>query len=474
MHSTDPCIIIGAGPAGLTAGYELEKHDMPCIIVEKEAHTVGGIARTTEYKQWRFDIGGHRFFTKVDRVMTLWKEILGDDFLRCKRLSRIYFHKRFFYYPMRPLDVLKKLGSFRSSRALLSFAKAQLFPIKNEISFRDYIVNHFGTYLYTIFFQHYTEKVWGIPCEQIRADWAAQRIKGMSLGSAIKTAFFGNKKQITSLIDSFYYPRLGPGMMWEKLRDRLQASGQAIFLFHSIPVRIEHDGERVKSITIRNSATREETTLPCSAIISSMPLRELIPLFSPALTTELQEAARRLRYRDFLLVALVLKKQDIFPDNWIYIHDPDVDVARIQNFKNWSLDMVEDPTTTCLGMEYFTFTSDPLWMASDDALLKKAADELERIGLGKKADVVDGHVVRMEKTYPIYDESYHEVIKTIQNGLSPLKNLYPVGRNGMHRYNNQDHSMLTAMLAVENLLGANHNLWEVNTERVYHEEDHHV
>lgn len=465
-NNKDLVIIIGAGPAGLAAAYELNKRNQPFLIIEKENNTVGGIARTVQYKKYRFDIGGHRFFTKVDRVMNFWKTILGDDFLVCNRLSRIYFDKQFFYYPIKPFDVLQKLGILRSLRAIISFAVAQIFKNKKEESFRDYIVNHFGEYLYEIFFKTYTEKVWGIPCEQIRADWAAQRIKGVSFISILKTSLLGNHNNIKSLIEEFYYPKYGPGMMWNKTLELALQNGNSGIRFQTSPVNIFTKNRSVQSIEIKNSDGKNEI-IACKAIVSSMPISELVGIISPKLSTITQNNAKLLTYRDFILVALIINQDKIFPDNWIYIHEPEVYVGRIQNFKNWSSHMVEDDTSTCLGMEYFVSKGDKLWSMSDKELISLASNELVRLGFTDANRIIDGSVVRMEKTYPVYDKNYPSAIETIKNDISAIKNLYTVGRNGMHRYNNQDHSMLTAMLAVDNIFGANHNLWEVNVERTY-------
>lgn len=464
-----PVLIIGAGPAGLTAAYDLTKRGVPFILVEKDS-VVGGIARTVRYKGYRFDIGGHRFFTKVSRVHDLWKEILGDDFLKRPRLSHIYYKRKFFLYPIKPVDVVKKLGFFESAFAGLSYFKAKLFPRKREISFEDYIVNHFGWRLYKTFFKSYTEKVWGIPTTEIKAAWAAQRIKGLSFTSIIKTAFFGNRKgSIASLIEEFYYPKYGPGMMWEKTLERIEASGVGEVHLTSQPLKLYHKGGRITEALLNIQGVERRVLV--SNVISSMPIGELFRLMEPRLSVDSQAAADSLNYRDFITVALVLNKKDLFPDNWIYIHDPSVLVGRIQNFNNWSPYLVPNTETTCLGLEYFCFTSDDIWKKTDAELITLASEEIEKVGLAGRRDIIDGAVVRMEKTYPIYDDAYEKAMPTIKETFTRFGNLYPVGRNGMHRYNNQDHAMYTAMLAVENIAdGARHNLWDVNVEMVYHEE----
>lgn len=467
---SDQTIIIGAGPAGLTAAYELAKRKAKSLVVEKDS-VVGGIARTVEYRGYRFDIGGHRFFTKVPGVMKMWKDVLKEDFLKRPRLSHIYYKKKFFLYPIKPLDAFYKLGAKESILSAFSFFLSRIRKRAKEESFEDYIVNHFGKRLYLHFFKSYTEKVWGISCKEIKAEWAAQRIQGLSLASLIKTAFLGNRGgKIKTLIEEFYYPRLGPGMMWQKTRDLIEKSGYGKIAFNSKPVEIAHDGREVAAVKIRFSDGTERA-IETRALISSMPLSELFGLFSPKLAEEEHRAALSLNYRDFITVALVVDRKDMFPDNWIYIHEPEVKMGRIQNFKNWSPEMVADASKTCLGLEYFCFKTDPIWQMKDEDIITMARKELVKIGLAKNEEVLDGRVVRMEKTYPVYDSAYEKAMPIIKKALARFSNIYPVGRNGMHRYNNQDHAMYTAMLAVENILdNAHHDLWSVNVERVYHEE----
>lgn len=467
--TSKPVLVIGAGPAGLTAAYELSKMGRRSIIVEK-SDVVGGISRTVLYKEYRFDIGGHRFFTKVDRVNRMWHEVLGDDFIKRTRLSHIYYQRKFFLYPIKPLDVLFKLGIGESFLAGLSYIKAKVFKRPDDGSFENYIVNNFGYRLYNTFFRSYTEKVWGMPCTEIKASWAAQRIKGLSVTSLITTALFGNRdNKVKSLIEAFYYPKLGPGQMWEKTLDLVLASGLCEMHFNSEVTVLRHKKGVVHEAVVKTP--EGEQTIAVDSIVSSIPIKTLFELFSPTLPTKALEAARALSFRDFITVALVLKKKDLFPDNWIYIHEPEVLVGRIQNFNNWSPYMVPDNGTTCLGLEYFCFDTDPLWHTPDKELIARGADELDKIGLAKKSDVIDGAVVRVGKTYPVYDSAYEKAMPLIRDAFTRLPNVYPVGRNGMHRYNNQDHAMLTAMLAVENIVSnAGHNLWDVNVERVYHEE----
>ncbi len=465
-------IIIGGGPAGLTAAYELGKEGIKCTVLEKD-EVVGGLSRTVNYKGYLFDIGGHRFFTKVKVVDDLWREILPQDkFLTRPRLSRIFYKKKFFYYPLRAVNALLGLGFFNSVLILLSYLKAQMFPEKPEESFEQWISNRFGKRLYNIFFKTYTEKVWGIPCSEIRADWAAQRIKGLSLISAIRNALLQkqsdeNGEVIKTLIDKFEYPEQGPGMMWETVAAKVEQAGNRVQLGAEVDNIFWANG-KIVAIEIRTGDERQ--TLCGTDFISSMPVRELIQRLQPPAPLVVQQAANSLSYRDFLTVAVVVNQRDLFPDNWIYIHDETVKVGRIQNFKNWSPQMVPDDSKTCLGLEYFCFEGDGLWTMSDAELIDLAKQELQVLGLAKAADIEDGAVVRMPKAYPVYDSVYAEALQTVRDFLKAFPNLQLVGRNGMHRYNNQDHAMLTSMLAVKNILGANHDLWQVNVDQEYHEE----
>ena len=464
-------VIIGAGPAGLTAAYQLCKAGIPSLILEKD-RVVGGISRTVNYKGYHFDIGGHRFFTKVKAVDAMWHEVLAEgQFLRRNRLSRIFYNKKFFNYPLVASNALMGLGVWNSTLIFLSYVRAQVFPEKPEETFEQWISNRFGKRLYRIFFKTYTEKVWGIPCNQIMAEWAAQRIKGLSLLAAVKSALIKKPQRkgavIKTLIDAFDYPELGPGMMWDTVRKIVERDGSELQLDAGVGKIFWSEG-RVDALqtTIDGKPERIEGT----HFISTMPIRELIQKFDPPVPDAVLNAAEALNYRDFLTVALIIKQPELFPDNWIYIHDADVKVGRIQNFKNWSPSMVPDPEKTCLGLEYFCFEGDGLWTMPDSDLIELGKKELGLLGLATPSDVIDGAVVRMPKAYPVYDGTYAEALQVVRDFLDDVPNLQLVGRNGMHKYNNQDHSMLTAMLAVKNILGANYDLWQVNAEQEYHEE----
>jgi protoporphyrinogen oxidase len=449
----------------LTAAYELVKEGYRPLVFEK-SDQVGGISRTETYKGYRFDIGGHRFFTKVGEVEAFWHEVMGDDFVEVVRLSRIYYGGKFYPYPLKLFDTLLNLGPLESAHILMSYLRAKIDPYPEENNFKQWVSNRFGRRLYEMFFETYTEKVWGIPCTKIRADWAAQRIKGLSLRKAVTKALFGRSEE-TSLINEFHYPVLGPGMMWENVQERVEAAGGTVRLESEV-VEVVHQGQRVTHLVIQDEERCYKVT--GDYIINSMPITHLVERLRPAPPAPVRQAARGLAYRDFLIVALILDEPDVFPDNWIYVHSPEVRVGRIQNFKNWSPAMVPDPSMTCLGMEYFCSRGGDLWGRSEDELIALASQELEKIGLGEANRVVDGTVIRQPMAYPVYDGTYLGHLDVIREYLQEFENLQTVGRAGMHRYNNQDHSMLTAMLAVRNILGEEHDVWNVNVERSYHEE----
>jgi protoporphyrinogen oxidase len=459
--------VLGGGPAGLTAGYLLSKQGKPVVVLEA-SDMVGGIARTEVRDGYRFDLGGHRFFTKVSEVDALWHEIMKEEFLRRPRQSRIYWNDKFLEYPLQGMDVIRKLGFVELVRCGLSYLFAAVKPKGREETFEQWVSNRFGKRLYQHFFKTYTEKLWGVPTEEIRAEWAAQRIKGLSFFSAAKAAFFGNKgNKIKSLISEFNYPRYGPGQMWEQMTSDIRAMGGEVRLNAPVTrIRLGADG-RVAELVAGGE------TLTPSHVISSLPLRTTVGITEPEAPVEVRDAARGLRYREFLTVLLVIEGEDLFPDNWIYIHQPGVRVLRIQNFRSWSPWMVpEGSDAASIGMEYFCFEGDELWNMADDDLVAMASREIEKLHLAQAKNVRFGFVARVHKAYPIYDVEYAERVATIRSWLTTIPNLIQVGRNGLHRYNNSDHSMLTAMRAVDNiLLGSHHDIWAVNAESVYHEED---
>ena len=467
---------MGAGPAGLTAAYELLKHEVPITIVEKDPQYVGGLARTVEHNGFRFDIGGHRFFSKNQEVEDLWTEILGTEMLTRDRLSRIYYRGRFFAYPLKAANALWNLGPLETIRCLASYARARLRPIKNPRSFEDWVRNQFGWRLYSIFFKTYTEKVWGISTTELSADWAAQRIKSLDLWLVLRTALLPNRRPrnrgeiVSTLIDSFRYPRFGPGQMWERVAEISRQKGSPV-LFGRTVDRIKHEHGTVRSVVTRTASGDLEEHAG-TEFISSIPVRELIARLEPPAPAEVRQASESLSYRDFISVALMINKADVFPDNWIYIHDPSVRVGRIQNFKNWSPAMVPDQSKTCLGMEYFCFEGDGMWTSDDATLVDRARSELAQLDICSPADVFDGVVVRQRKAYPVYDDAYQAHVDVVRDYLSTqLTNLHLAGRNGMHKYNNQDHSMMTALLVARNIAtGSSYNPWKVNAEAVYHED----
>jgi protoporphyrinogen oxidase len=467
LRPGDRVLVCGAGPAGLTAAYRLAQQGASVCVVEADSQ-VGGLARTCRYKEYSFDIGGHRFFTKFQPVQALWEDLLGEELIDVPRLSRIHYKGRLFQYPLRAVDALRGLGLWAASRVLLSYVWGRLYPSQREENFEQWVSNRFGGELYRIFFKTYTEKVWGIPCTEIRSEWAAQRIQGLSLARAIfsATPLQRRSNDIRTLIDSFKYPRLGPGQLWERCRDRIRSQGGQVLLQHRVD-GFETNGRRVVAARIRTS--EGERRLEAEHFISTLSLRASMRAFGAAAPTGARAAAERLSYRDFILVALVVEGANLFPDNWIYVHTPGVAVGRIQNFNNWSAALVPVANTTLLGMEYFCNHGDPLWSKSDEELIALATRELEYLGF-TGGGVRDGTVVRVLEAYPVYDSIYRECVRTVRDFVDGLENFHTIGRNGMHKYNNQDHSMLAAMMVVDNLNGANHDVWSVNSDFEYHEE----
>jgi protoporphyrinogen oxidase len=462
-------VIIGAGPAGLTAAYQLGKAGRAATVLEAD-QVVGGISRTVERDGWRFDIGGHRFFTKVDAVEAFWHEVLPDeDFMLRPRKSRIYYQGKFYDYPLKAGNALRNLGLVEAARCVASYAWARLRPPPHQEMYEDWLIARFGSRLYHHFFKTYTEKVWGHPPAEMPADWAAQRVKNLSLASAVVNALAPrrNQKEITSLIEEFQYPRLGPGMMWERCQELVEKQGSEVVLGARVS-RIRHEGGRARSVVAEIAG--EQVEYPATAVISSMPIAELVHAFDPAVPEDVRRAADDLYYRDFLTVALVVPASAVpWDDNWIYIHDTTVKTMRIQNFGSWSPYMVKEGRNV-LGLEYTVEEGDADWRAPDEDLVRRGAEELGRLGLLDPSQVEAGYVVRMPKAYPYYDLDYAANVDRIRAWLAAnAPNVHPVGRNGMHRYNNQDHSMYTAMLTVENLLGADHDVWSVNVEDEYHE-----
>lgn len=458
MKGDRSVVIIGAGPAGLTAAYESAKQGIRPLVFEKENH-IGGLARTEIYKGYRFDIGGHRFFTNIEAVERLWQEVLGEELLAVKRLSRIYYQGRFLNYPLNLSNTISNLGFTESLLILLSYLKAQWLPYRQEKTFERWVINRFGRRLYRMFFKTYTEKVWGISCTALQADWAAQRINGLSLRTVLSNLLFRTNRAKT-LIDKFQYPRLGPGAMWDELQNRVERLGGQVHL-NSDVIRLRQKGHVIQTILVKND--KGITEIPGNDFISAMPLGELIPRWDPQPPREVVEAAKKLRYRAMILVGLIVNRETLFPDQWIYVHSPKAKVGRIQNFKNWSAAMLPDPAKTSLGMEYFCSEGDEIWSMSDARLLELAMNHLSLMGWTTLGAPREGLVFRQAKAYPVYDSGYQERLEIIHRFLSTIPNFQSVGRGGIHRYNNQDHSMYTAMLAVKNLFGEGHDLWSVNT-----------
>ena len=462
-------IIIGAGPSGLTAAYELlNKSEILPVILEATGD-IGGISKTVNYKGNRIDIGGHRFFSKSDKVMSLWQNIL--PMMTRTRLSRIFFLRKFFDYPVSlNLKTIKNLGLIRITKIGFSYLKAAIFPIKNEKNLEEFFINRFGRELYNTFFKDYTEKVWGVPCTEIKPDWGAQRIKGLSITKAI--LHFFRKTNETSLIDSFLYPKFGPGQMWEKVSEIVSSKGGQLYLNHKV-IKLKTTQNRITQVIAQNTATGEISTFDCDYCISTMPVRDLIDSLETEVPETVKNVANGLIYRDFKTVGLLLNKLKVdMPDNWVYIQERDVKVGRLQVFNNWSSYMVNDASKVWLGLEYFCNQDDELWTMPDQEFIKFAKDELQKIDIIDKRDVLDAVVIAMPKAYPAYFGTYDK-IHFIKDFIDKVENLYLIGRNGMHRYNNMDHSMLSAMQAVHNIINnitTKDNIWNVNAEETYQEE----
>jgi protoporphyrinogen oxidase len=472
-------LIVGAGPAGLTAAYLLTKEQAGSVVVlEENPRYVGGISRTEVANGYFFDIGGHRFFSKSQEVEDLWREMLPDDFIERPRTSRILYRGKFYSYPLRAFEALSNLGLIESALCVLSYAKARLFPHRQMRSFHDWVASRFGERLFGIFFKTYTEKVWGMSCDAISADWAAQRIKGLSLSVAIVAAIRKSIRLqpraasgVKTLIESFRYPRRGPGMIWEAAARRVLERGGTIAMGHAVR-RFDWDEQAgLWSVTAFDAASASERVFRARRIISSAPMRDVVNNISPRPVSAAR--ASGLKYRDFLTVALFLKSKARFDDNWIYIHDPTVKVGRIQNYASWSPDMVPSQDKGCLGLEYFCFEGDGLWSMSDDDLVRLATAELAQLGLAEPGQIAGGHVVRQQKAYPVYDDAYQANVEAVRQEFETrFPTFHFVGRNGMHKYNNQDHAMMTAMLTVRNIVAGKpvYDVWRVNEDAEYHEE----
>ena len=470
-------LVIGAGPAGLTTAYTLAKAGRDIHVIEQDPVYVGGISRTVNYKGFLFDIGGHRFFSKSKEVVDLWNEILPDDFIDRPRLSRIFYKGKFYAYPLKAFEALRNLGLVESIACVASYGLARAMPVKDPKTFHQWVRNQFGERLFAIFFKTYTEKVWGMGCDEISADWAAQRIKGLSLMGAIMDGLRRSLKlgksrgsaATKTLIESFRYPRRGPGMMWEAAAAKFQAMGGTIEMGTTLESLSYDEARKLWTVTATEQSGQRRTYL-ARDIVSSAPIQDLMGRLSPKPLSLFH--ARSLKYRDFLTVVLIGRPQEELPDNWIYIHDPSVKVGRVQNFRSWSPDMIPDGVSTCLGLEYFCFEGDGLWTASDEELVALGTKEIAAIGLMKPEAIYDACVVRQKKAYPVYDETYADNVEMIRREIAlRFPTLHLVGRNGMHKYNNQDHAMMTGMLTAQNIISGEkiYDTWQVNEDAEYGE-----
>ncbi|HTL48920.1 MAG TPA: NAD(P)/FAD-dependent oxidoreductase [Verrucomicrobiae bacterium] len=460
--STPKALILGAGPAGLSAAHELSNHGVSCHVVDRHTQ-VGGLCRTLDFEGYRFDIGGHRFLSRSVEVNDLWKNVLGQELLTKSRKSRIYFRGQFYDYPLHPWKTLQKLGPVEAARCIASYLGAQLSGGTDSGSFENWMIRRFGRRLYENFFKSYTEKVWGIPCSRLSSDWAAQRIQELSLQKAIHQAFFSDReRKIKTLSDRFYYPRLGPGQFCERLKAICETKHVNFHLEREI-AEVQTQGRRVRSVISASGGRKENHE--ADYFLSSIPLPVLVEKLSPRPPKEILEAAASLSFRSFISVNLIFNSPDLFDDHWIYVHSPDVKAGRVQNYKNWSREMVPDDQTTSLGVEYFVFEGDELWNKSDEALIRFAADELAVLGLADKSRLVKGFVAKIPKAYPVYGPGYKNSVRILRDYLAGFENLQVMGRAGLFRYNNSDHAILTGLFAARNVLGEGHDLWTVDPDR---------
>jgi len=456
----------------LGAGLELVKNNRAVIVLEKDSQ-VGGLARTVNYKNYFFDIGGHRFFSKNKEITDLWRKLLGKDLIERRRLSRIYYNKKFFNYPLKPLNAFLNMGVLKTIHILCSFLWVrlkQLVSQPEEKSFSQWVTNRFGAELFKIFFKTYTEKVWGLSTDEIGAEWAAQRIKGLSLSKAVLDAFgFSKKGQVKTLIDKFNYPRLGPGMMFEKFQAEINKGLGQVNLNCEL-IELIHDNGHILKAIYRN-AEGDKAEAEADDFISSIPITVLMKAWRPAPPQEVMAAASQLMFRSFITLILILNKREVFPDNWLYIHSPEVKVGRLQNFKNWSAEMVPDQSKTSLGLEYFCSPGDDLWNKNEAEFFQLAKEDIIKLNFAQPEEILDYTIVRMKEAYPIYQLGYQEQLRIITNYLKQFRNLQLIGRGGMFRYNNMDHSILSGIYAARNLLGAKYDLWQINADAEYLEEE---
>lgn len=444
--------VVGAGPAGLTAGYELSKNFSWRVVIVDKDDGVGGLSRTTEYKGCRFDIGPHHFITEHKHIEAWWKSIMGDDFIKLKRFTRIYYKKRFFHYPLQPLNAIKNLTLIECVQSIASYVKICLFPKRKVVSLQDFFVNRFGYRLFSMFFKNYTEKLWGIPCEKISADWAAQRIRNFSLFKAVFFAFFGRwfKRYVPRTIqDEFYYPVYGAGTLWERVAGYVRLGDECMVNLSEKVVSLEHDNKKINAaLTCNVGGSQKLMRYEADYFFSTMTLHDLVHALDPLPPLQVLTAARSLRCRSLIVVNLIVNKKNICPDHWLYIHEPQVQHIRMGNMNNFSLKMVDQVDHTALSFEYFMFAADPLWQKTDAELVALCKHELAILGLANEAAVIDGMVMRTTDAYPIYEENYREQLAIVRSYLDQFENLQLIGRNGTHSYNNMDVAMLSAMKAV--------------------------
>lgn len=471
MHDKN-VIIIGAGPAGLTAGYELIKKGYLVTILEQDPEYVGGISRTVRYKNYRFDIGGHRFFSKNEEVMKWWDDVMGENFLLRSRISRWYYRGKFFNYPINIFEILYKFGPYFAFRIFSDYLYRKIFPIKSKDNLEVWFKNNFGDYLAKPFFIDYNYKLWGIPCSELSKDFALQRIKGISLKEVIVSfcnKILKKKRDVKSFINEFHYPKYGPGELWERVEHLIIQKGGKVLKGHKV-IKVNIKDKIVKSVDIDNK--KSKFNMQGDIFLSTMPYNELVCSINPCVSKKIQDSAGKLKFRDFITIALVINNPDICPDNWVYTHDKGMRPIRFQNFKNWSPFMVPDKNLTVIGLEYVCNYNDSFWSKSDEELIQIGKEDFSKLKFASSKDIIDSTVVRMKNVYPIYDKDYKKNVDIIKEYLDHIHNLYPLGRGGIHKYNNSDHSMMTAFLTVKNIIEGNkkYDVFKVNIDAEYHEE----
>lgn len=465
--TSHPTVILGAGPAGMACAHTIAQNGKASLLIERD-RVPGGLCQTLNFKNYLFDIGGHRFLSKSKEVNSLWHGVMGRDLLRVKRLSRIHYRGKYFNYPLSLFNTVRNMGILESLRCFFSYLRHKYFARRNDSTVEGWITNRFGSRLYEIFFKTYTEKVWGVDCSALSSKWTAQRIKGMSLRVAVQSALLGlGGGRPKTLADEFLYPPHGPGEFYKRLGEKIETAGSTID-YEKTAVAVRHEGGKIVAVEIRDEKSGVTREIPAGQLFSTIPLSVLTKILKPEAPAAVIAAAQKLRFRHFLVVNVILNRENLFPDQWIYVHSPEVKMGRIQNYKNWSQAMVPDISKTSLGLEYFCWMEDEIWRMKDEDVIRFAMKELEKIGLASSKDFVDGFVVRRTHVYPVYSDDYEKNVCVIREYLETFPNLQTLGRGGLFRYDNSDHALLTGIYAAERYLGLkSKDVWSVNTDEEY-------